>query len=175
MTTIAATSPFDIADFVRAVMLDALEEGGRPAPDHSLVAAGEVAIDADRMLAVAPEQVFRYLPNQFPAAAVIADVNAAGEACWGGYLGVQLVVLLIACVPTDDDHGKPPSADAVNAAHKDIWRDAALLFDAVADIDLVEGWVLSNATQTATAPLGGVVGVETRFTIGTEQESWCRG
>lgn len=169
-----AQSPFDIAEYVRVVMLDALEVAERPPVEHSIVALGEVPIDTCRMLAVGVELTFRYLPGQFPAPATVVESNADGSICWGGFIGLQVVVVITGCIPVPNDEGHGPSADEMNAAHQSLWLDGATIFNAVGNVESAsDEWAVSNAAMTPGAPSGGIGLIEVRFSIATDLESWC--
>jgi hypothetical protein len=131
----------------------------------AFVAAGAVAWDeCCGTLIAAPERIYR--TADFPNEGQSADF------CETGSLVVNVLILLLRCVPSVDDRGNPPTADALNASYQRAIRDGAIVWDAVTG-DLPEGWERANVSQTFTPDEGGCIGVETRFTIGLPQEGWC--
>jgi len=147
---------------------DALVECDRPEPKTCYVGAGQVAYDdCCGMLVVSPESVFRW--TTFP----IAETDA--ERCVGGFLGVNVLATLVRCVPTQTATGRAPQPSALDAAYTGLLEDAAVIWTRATGL-LPEGWERSSVTQVFAGPGGGCVGVETRFTIGLEQDQWlCCG
>lgn len=157
-------SPFDIADYFRGEIEADLADCSREPLQRSYVAAGEIAWDdCCGMLVVAPERVYR--TGSFPVEDTTEDL------CADRYLAVDLVALIVRCVPTVDDRGRAPSAIALQTAYQQIIEDGAVVMNSVMGV-LPERWERANVSQTYTGAQGGCIGVETRFTIGTEQTSW---
>lgn len=159
-------STHTVATHVLCCVQDALTNANRAEVQRAYVAAGAVAWDdCCGMLVVAPERVFRSVT--FPVE--MTD----RELCFGGSLVVELVVLLVRCVPTVDDRGRAPSGHALDAAYRDLLEDAAVVWNAVLCCDNDE-WERAAISQTFVGAEGGCVGVETRIVVGLEQSRWLR-
>lgn len=164
MTFSLEQSAHDVSAWFLATTLQALEDCGREPISRAYVAAGQIAWDdCCGMLVAAPERIYRSVtfPNE----------NSVEDECFGGYLTVDLLVLLVRCVPTVDDRGRAPSGEALQAAYQRIIEDAAVVMNAVTT-DLPDTWVRAAPAQTFIGADGGCIGVETRFTIGFEQPDW---
>lgn len=157
-------SALDVAQWLLATSELALSDCGREPISRSYVAAGDIAWDdCCGMLVVAPERVYR--SQTFPAEATDEEI------CFGGYIAVDYVVLVVRCVPTVTDQGRAPSVSSLQAAYDSILEDAAVIYNAVTG-DLPDYWVRSSVAQTFVGAQGGCIGVETRLTIGIEQGRW---
>jgi hypothetical protein len=162
----AQGSAHDVAAWLLAQVESALAECDREPLNRAYVAAGQIAWDdCCGMLVVAPERVFR--SSTFP----VQETNE--ELCWGGYLTVDLLVLLVRCIPTVDDRGRAPSAAALDAAYTGIIEDAAVVFNAVISAMPNREWMRATPTQTFVGAEGGCIGVETRLTLGIPQNEWA--
>ena len=160
----ADASPFDIADWFLGTILGALDDCDRSTINRSYVAAGEIAWDdCCGSLVVAPERVYRV--GTFPSEDTTEDL------CSDRYLAVDLLALIVRCVPTVDDRGRAPTAAALQAAYREIIEDGAVVMNTVMG-PIPDRWVRASVAQTFVGAQGGCVGVETRFTIGNEQTSW---
>ena len=159
-----STSSLDIAEWLLNTTETALNDCGRDPINRSYVAAGEIAWDdCCGMLVVAPERVYR--SQTFPGEATDEEI------CFGGYIAINYVVLLVRCVPTVDDRGRAPSVADLQAAYDSLLGDAAVVYNAVTS-DLPDYWMRSSVAQTFLGAEGGCIGVETRLTIGIEQDQW---
>ena len=155
-------STIDVAQWLLDTTAQALDDCGREPISRAYVAAGEVAWDdCCGMLVVAPERVFR--SQTFPSQA------SDEEICFGGFIAVDYVVLLVRCVPVVTNDGRAPSAAALQAAYDELLGDAAVVFNAVAS-DMPDYWVRTSPAQSFVGANGGCIGVETRVTIGIEQD-----
>lgn len=162
MTTDA--SPFDICDWFLGAVLAGLDDCDREPISRAYVAAGEIAWDdCCGSLIVAPERVYR--TSEFP------NEDATEDLCADRYLAVDLVVLVVRCVPTVDDRGRAPSAAALQAGYRQAIEDGAVVMNTVMGA-LPDRWERAGVAQTFVGAQGGCIGVETRFTIGNEQTSW---
>lgn len=160
-----AVSAFDVADYWLGVVHDGLAECDRDPISRAYVAAGEIAWDdCCGMLVVAPERVYRSLT--FPGE------NGTEELCFGGHLVVDLLVLVVRCVPTVDDRGRAPSANALQAAYRTLIEDAAVVWNIVTG-PLPDEMVRANVAQTFVGAQGGCIAAETRLTIGIEQTGFA--
>jgi hypothetical protein len=131
----------------------------------SYVAAGVVAWDSCcGLLVAAPERVYR--SASFPIEGTTDYV------CESAFIVVDLVVLLLRCVPTLDDRGVSPAPAALNVSYAAVLADAAVIWNVVVG-DLPEGWERANVNQQFVGAQGGCVGVETRLTVGLPQSVWC--
>lgn len=165
MTITLEQSAHDVSSWFLATTLQALEDCGREPISRAYVAAGSIAWDdCCGMLVVAPERVYRSV--------IFPTENNDEDECFGGYLTIDLLVLLVRCVPTVDDRGRAPSSASLQAAYQRIIEDAAVVMNAVTT-DLPDTWVRAAPAQTFIGAEGGCIGVETRFTIGLEQPSWA--
>lgn len=165
MTITLEQSAHDVSSWFLATTLQALEDCGREPISRAYVAAGQIAWDdCCGMLVVAPERVYRSV--------IFPTENNDEDECFGGYLTIDLLVLLVRCVPTVDDRGRAPTSASLQAAYQRIIEDAAVVMNAVTT-DLPDTWVRAAPAQTFIGAEGGCIGVETRFTIGLEQPSWA--
>jgi len=138
--------------------------------DHDVqtayVAAGTVAWDnCCGQLVVAPERVYR--TARFPLEG--PDENG----CYDGLIALDLVVLLLRCVPVIDSDGSVPDDVELGAAYASILQDAAVIWDVLATTALPDWWDRANQTQTFVGAEGGCIGVESRVTLGVDAELWC--
>lgn len=166
MPDVLATTPAAVCELWLTRVLDALENCPTSEPiTDSYVAAGGVAWDSCcGLLVVAPERVYR--------SAAFPIEGTTDYVCETALLTVDLVMLLLRCMPTLDDRGIPPAASALNAAYNSVLTDAAVIWNAMTG-ELPEGWDRANVDQTFVGAEGGCVGVETRMTIGLAQDAWC--
>lgn len=159
-------SPEDIAAYFLAQVEMALADCDRDPVSRAYVAAGQIAWDdCCGMLVVAPERVYK--------SATFPTQNADEELCWGGYLTVDLLVLLVRCVPVIDDRGRAPSASALSTAYQRLIDDGAVVYNAVTAALPDPEWMRALPTQTYSGAEGGCIAVETRFTIGIPQNEWA--
>lgn len=169
-------TPRTVAAAVLAHVEEALTEGGAAPISTAYVALGEVAWDdCCGQLVVAIERVYRTV-EPFPSEAT-SDVRCAGL-----LIAVDVVVELLRCLPVLDDSGNAPTPEALDAAYEPIYRDSALVWNALASADLLgdDGygdpvWDRANLNQTWIAPQGGCIGTETRVTLGIPSDVWCTG
>lgn len=158
-------SSHDIAAWLLATVQNALVDCDREPINRAYVAAGQIAWDdCCGMLVVAPERVFK--SARFP------EQNADEELCWGGYLAIDFLVLLVRCVPVVDDRGRAPSAAALQSAYKELIEDAAVVYNACISPLPYEEWERALPTQTFVGAEGGCIAVETRLTLGIPQDLW---
>lgn len=159
------SSPFSVSSWLLCLVRDALENAGSAPLSRSMVAVGAVAWDdCCGMLVVAPESIYR--SQEFPT-------EYAGEDyCWGGQITLSLVVLLVRCVPTVDDRGRPPTQQALEESSRSILADASTVWDAIVCAELPDEWERAGVRQSYVGGEGGCLGIETRVTIGIEQRSW---
>ena len=160
-----SASSHDIAAWLLATVQNALVDCDRDPINRAYVAAGQIAWDdCCGMLVVAPERIYK--SARFP------EQNANEELCWGGYLAVDFLVLLVRCVPVVDDRGRAPSAAALQTAYAELIEDAAVVYNAVIGPMPYEEWERALPTQTFVGAEGGCIAVETRLTIGIPQDTW---
>lgn len=162
---IAATA-YDVCELWLARAHDALDQCATSEPiTATYVAAGAIAWDSCcGLLVAAPERVYR--SASFPVEGTTDYV------CESSFLVVDVVLLLLRCVPTIDDRGNAPAPAALGAAHQGVLTDAAVIWNVVTG-ELPEGWDRANLDQSFVGAEGGCIGVETRFTIGLPQSVWC--
>jgi hypothetical protein len=159
-------SSHDIAAWLLATVQNALVECDRDPVNRAYVAAGQIAWDdCCGMLVVAPERIYK--SARFP------EQNANEELCWGGYLAIDFLVLLVRCVPVVDDRGRAPSAAALQSAYKELIEDAAVVYNACISPLPYEEWERALPTQTFVGAEGGCIAVETRLTLGIPQDLWA--
>jgi hypothetical protein len=164
VSDVVVPSPLDVCELWLNRVRSALDDCGSPVED-AYVAAGAVAWDTCcGLLVAAPERVYRsaFFPNE----------GATDDECETGLLVVDVVVLLLRCVPTVDSRGNPPPIDALSRAYGEVLSEAAVVWNAVTS-ELPEGWDRARVDQQFVGAQGGCIGVETRFTIGLPQEEWC--
>ena len=131
----------------------------------SYVAAGAIAWDSCcGLLVAAPERIYR--TADFPIEGTTDYV------CESSFLTVDVLVLLLRCVPVIDDRGKAPASAVMNEAYRAVIQDAAIIWNEMVG-ELPEGWSRANVDQAFVGAAGGCVGVETRMTIGLGQSYWC--
>lgn len=165
MADVIAVSPVDVCELWLSRAFSALEACGAEPIDTAYVAAGAIAWDTCcGLLVVAPERTYR--SAQFPIEGTTDYV------CESAFLVVDVVILLLRCVPTLDDRGNPPPVPKLSAAYGSVLNDAAILWNVAAG-ELPEGWQRANVDQTYVGAQGGCVGVETRMSIGLAQSLWC--
>lgn len=164
---IAATA-IDVCELWLSRCLEALAacEDSEPIT-VSYVAAGAIAWDSCcGLLVAAPERVYR--------SATFPIEGTTDYVCDDALIVVDVVLLLLRCVPAVDDRGKVPSPAALGPAYSKVISDAAVIWNAVVG-ELPEGWERANVDQMFVGAQGGCIGVETRFTIGLPQSVWCPG
>lgn len=158
-------SAHQVANAILCCVQDAMVNANRPQLSRAYVAAGEIAWDdCCGQLVVAPVRMYR--SAAFPAE------DGERYLCTTGVLSVELLVLLMRCVPTVDDRGRAPTSKQLDDAYKSLLDDAAVIWNAVICCDLDEDWDRANLSQTFVGAEGGCVGVETRITIGVELGAW---
>jgi hypothetical protein len=116
------------------------------------------------MLVVGPERIYRSV--EFP------NESNGPEYCDKGDLTLDLVAVLVRCVPVVTDRGQAPSGADLNAAYTSILEDAAIVWNAIDCADLPLDSMRANLSQTFVGAQGGCIGVETRVTIGLSQKVW---
>lgn len=158
-------STHDLAQYLLTTVETALVDCGRDPIHLRYVAAGSIAWDdCCGMLVVAPERTFRSVT--FPAEAT------EQELCFGGYLAVEFLVLLVRCVPTVDDRGRAPSQAQLQSAYTGLLEDAAVVYNALTS-PIPDYMVRSAVAQSFGGAEGGCISVETRLTLGIEQTQWA--
>lgn len=158
-------SPHSVADFVLCAVNDGLIRANREEVQRAYVAAGQVAWDnCCGMLVTAPERVYRSIvfPSEF----------TEREICDSGWLNVDLLVLLVRCVPVVDDRGRAPSQEALGEAYKNVIDDSAVVWNVLQCLVMDDDWEKANLSQQFVGAEGGCVGVETRLTIGVPMSKW---
>lgn len=143
----------------------ALERAGCEPLTRSYRSVGMVAWDDCGQLTVGSERIYRSIefPNEY----------FGPEYCFAGFIALQTLIVLTRCVPVPDDLGEPPAADDVAAAHAVLEHDAAVLWN-VASGALPDGeWERAALSQSYVGNQGGIVAIETRFTLGLDSDSWC--
>lgn len=162
---VAVESAADVCELWLSRCSEALAACNADEITTSYVAAGAAAWDdCCGTLIAAPERVYRTVT--FPLE------GQSNDPCETAELAVDVVILLLRCVPTIDDKGRVPGQDKLIDAYQRILGDAATIWNAVRG-ELPEGWLRANISQTFVGAEGGCIGVETRFTIGLPQEDWC--
>lgn len=155
------SSVADVCEYWLEELLEAFQLCDRPEISTAYVGTGEIPADnCCGMMVVTPEQVYRY--QEFP------QTFEGAEFCQTGLIAVTLSVTVARCLPVVDDRGRFPSSQSLNAGHRVIMEDAAVVWSRVNDV-LPDGWERSGVTQVFVGPLGGCVISETRFTIGLDQ------
>ena len=159
------SSPTPILRALLSAVHDGLAACERRPVETKFVAAGSVAWDdCCGQLVVAPERIYR--SSEFP----VEDTSM--EQCFAGIIAINVVVLLVRCVPTSDGQAHPPTGDELDAAYGELLDDAGVVWS-VLDGPLPDGWERANLSQTFVGDQGACVGVETRVTIGVDQSRWC--
>lgn|GEM_PF-1519427 len=162
--TIPASGVEEVCGWVLALVEDALLRCGSEPLTRAHVAAGAVAWDdCCGTLVVAPERIYR--TARFPT----EGPDEMG--CFDGLIAVDLVVLLLRCVPTLDDRGRVPTVASMDAAYRAIMAEAAVVWNTLRGP--FAPWETANQRQEFVGSEGGCIGVETRITVGVEEESWC--
>lgn len=165
MPDVIAVSPVDVCELWLSRSREALAACGALPIDTSYVAAGMIAWDTCcGLLVAAPERTYR--------SAIFPIDGTTDYVCETGFIVVDVVLLLLRCVPTIDDFGKPPSVASLSAAYQAVLNDAAIIWNVVVG-ELPEGWERANVYQGYVGAQGGCVGVETRLSIGLAQQLWC--
>ncbi len=160
------SSSYTIANQVLCCVRDGLVNANRPEIQASYVAAGSIAWDnCCGMLVVAPERIYR--STSFPTE------ETGPEDCNPGLIVVDVLVLLVRCVPTIDDRGRAPSQSALDDAYRTLLDDAAVVWNSLLCCDY-EDWERGSISQVFVGAEGGCVGVETRLPLGIEQQRWIR-
>jgi hypothetical protein len=154
-----------VSNWLLCLIDEALVQAGRDPINRAYVAAGQIAWDdCCGMLVVGPERVFRSV--EFPSEAT------GPEYCDKGELTLDLVAVLVRCVPVVNDRGQAPTGQALNEAYTSIMEDAAVVWNAIDCAELPLDWMRANLSQTFVGAQGGCIGVETRVTIGLSQKVW---
>lgn len=157
-------SPAEVCRYWLDEIHHALVACKRPDIKTRYVGSGEVPWDdCCGLLVVSPESVFRW--KEFPNAAVEI------EDCVNGFIGLDILVTLVRCVPTMSDQGVAPSSSALDKAHTGLSEDAAVVWSRLSG-PIPEDWERANLSQTFGSSLGGCIAVETRLQIGLEQTKW---
>lgn len=169
-------TPATVAQLVLGLVRAPLIAAGRDVSTAFTAVGGIAWDDCCGTLVVAPERTFRTI-EPFPTEAVDDSV------CTGNPIGVDLVVLLLRCVPVLDNMGQPPPVADMQEAYDDVLDDAALIWNALAgpglpalgdpDDNGVEPWLRASLVQTYVGAEGGCIGVETRVTVGIDWWEWC--
>lgn len=168
-------SPYTVAAAVLAAVHDRLVECEADPVSTQYVAVGQAVWDDPcGQLVVAVERTFRTV-DPFPTEAVSDAV------CAGNPIGVDVVVLLVRCMPVIDDAGRAPAPSVLDATSASIYRDAAIVWNVLAGFDLLgdDGfgepeWERGNLAQTFTGADGGAIGIESRVTLGVPAHLWCQ-
>ena len=150
---------WQVCETLRRLCQDAIEDAGRSIT-RSYVAAGFVSWDDPcGLLVAAPERVYR--------SEVFPTEYTGEEQCWGGFVTVNAVILLVRCVPTVDGQGREPPATEVEAAYRSLLEDAAVIWNALSGkLDVDDEWERAGLAQLWSGDNGGAVGCETRLTVG---------
>lgn len=166
MPDVIVETALDVCDLWLSRCLQALDTCASSEPiEVSYVAAGLIAWDSCcGLLVAAPERTYR--SAQFPIEGTTDYV------CETGFIVVDVVIVLLRCVPTVDDRGNPPNPHLLAAAYHAILNDAAIIWNVVTG-ELPDGWQRANVDQGYIGAQGGCVGIETRLTIGLAQDAWC--
>jgi hypothetical protein len=128
------------------------------------VGAGLIAWDdCCGMLVVVPERIYR--------SAVWPIEGPDPQGCYEGLAAIQLTALWLACMPTVDDRGRPPSVAAMSVAYTDFLNAAAVVWNALAELPWE--WETTGLNQTFLGTEGGCIGVESRLTVGIDEDQWC--
>lgn len=130
----------------------------------TFVGAGLIAWDdCCGMLVVVPERIFR--------SAVWPIEGPDPQGCYEGQVAIQLTVLWLACMPTVDDRGRPPAVAAMSKAYNEFLAAAAVIWNSLAALPF--DWEATGLNQTFLGTEGGCIGVESRLTVGVDEELWC--
>jgi hypothetical protein len=165
VSDLIATTPAAVCELWLTRVRDALVACSSAPIRDSYVAAGTIAWDdCCGVLVVGPERIYR--------SATFPIEGQTDDQCEFGFLVVDLVVLLMRCVPTIDDRGNPPTPAVMDAAYKAVMFDGAVIWNTVTD-SLPQGWERANVDQTYIGASGGCIAIETRMSIGLPQAEWC--
>ena len=129
-------------------------------------AAGLVAWDdCCGMLVAAPERIYRTasFPTEGP------DENG----CFDGFIALDCVTQLVRCISVMDDAGNPPSAQTLDDEYSMILLEGGIIWNALGEG--FEGWESTNLSQAYIGAEGGCIGIETRITVGVDEEEFCPG
>lgn len=154
-------------DSLRCWVESAIVEAGCPKPTRSNIAAGTIAWDGcDQLTVSVAGRIYRSV--EFPAE------YRGPERCFDGYLVVPVAIVWTRCSPTQDARQNPPTPAAIAEAHTRIYNDAALVWNLVESGTLPnDEWERTGITQEFVGPVGDMVAVDTRVTIGVGHEVWC--
>ena len=165
MSDVIAVDATDVCELWLSRSLVALEECETEPITDAYIALGQIVWDSCcGLLVAAPERTYR--SASFPIE------GTTDYACESAFLVVDVVVLLLRCIPTLDDRGNPPPIDALSAAYATAIKDAAVIWNVV-NGELPEGWERANVDQTYVGAQGGCIAVETRLSVGLPQSLWC--
>lgn len=165
MSDLIAATVESVCELWLSRCMEALSDCGSEPITDSYVAAGLIAWDSCcGLLVVGPERIYR--------SATFPIEGSTDDECETGMIVVDLVVLLLRCVPTLNDRGQAPPADALWAAHRKILNDGAIIWNAVTG-ELPDGWQRARVDQTFIGAQGGCIGIETRLSVGLAQDAWC--
>jgi hypothetical protein len=161
-----AESPAAVAEVMMNRALVALEDCATSEPIvESYVVVGELAWDeCCGILAAAPLRTFKTV--NFPTAAT--DLTN----CDSSLLAVDIVIILLRCMPTMDAQGNMPTPAEMTAASAAVSNDAAVIMNAMMD-GMPEGWERAALEQTFEGADGGCIAIDTRMTVGLPQTDWC--
>ena len=162
---VAPVTPLTVCTELLQLVESALVSCGSEPLNRVHVAAGAVAWDdCCGMLVVGPERIYRSM--SFPAEA------PEETSCWSGLIALDVVVLLVRCVPVVDNRGHPPTVPVLDAAYGGFLADAAIVWNALASPGLPGEWERANLNQSFVGADGGCIGVETRLTVGIQAGLW---
>lgn len=160
-------TPYTVCEAIRAVVLAALDAD----PDSAEVTTTYTGVglvawdDCCGQLVVTPERTFRY--TSFPQEAT------TDEQCFGGELGLTILVTLVRCVPTPDDMGNPPTAAQLQSAHERVLEDGAIVWNTIVGPLPDDEWERANVSQDHVGGEGGCIAITTRLTVGLGTDRWC--
>lgn len=147
-----------LATDLLASATEALDYHGRPLPDRRYVAHGIPVWDCEQLV-VAIRSIEQRIERG------VGQTSAAACATVGI---VTLDLAIVRCVPTVDDQGRPPDADALTDSAVGLASDASVLWDLIAEgrqdgtlFGSFDGIVCSSVTVTqarADTPSGGLAG-----------------
>lgn len=161
------TSQYEAGEIVLARITGALQAAGRGEVTTSYVAAGQIAWDdCCGQLVVNPERIYRYV--EFPN-----EMTEAEAACYTGEMAMVVSIVLLRCVSVLDESLEPPSEESLREDHARIHGDARVIWGAVNGSWADYGWQRALVSQNFIGAEGGCIAVETRVTLGLEQDDWC--
>ena len=161
-----AETPWSVCNWFKCRVEEALANANSEPLVQSYVGLGEIAWDnCCGTLVVAPERIYRSI--EFP------NENLDEEHCYAGELTLNLLVLLVRCVPVLDERGRFPSPQALDDAHRAFMRDSAVVWRTVSACDLPEDWERTGVAQTFVGAEGGCIASETRLIVGLPQSTWA--